>query len=140
MRKRKIAPDPAAAQILLHVRNHLLDLHKTLLDSERSAYERDVAPVESPGQMLGLLMGDPWFAYLRELSQFVARVDEILDASETPTTVSDAVRILNDARALLRPSENGREFERRYFEAMQRDPDVVLAHAAATRALERLAP
>jgi hypothetical protein len=128
------------SQTLTALRNVLLSLHKTLLDSERAIYEREVARVHSPGQMLGLLMEDPWFAYLRDLSRFVAEIDERLDAREDPATGEDAQHYVARAQALLKPAENGVGFEKRYFEALQRDPNVVLAHAAASRTIATLAP
>lgn len=131
--------DPAA-QILTQLRNGLLSLHKTLLDSERAIYERDVQKIHTPGQFLGLLMEDPWFAYLRELSKFVVEIDEKLDAKQDPATMADASRFVTQARALITPAENGRGFEKRYYEAMQRDPNVVLAHAATTRLIAGLRP
>jgi hypothetical protein len=118
-----------AHQRLTDLRNGLLRLHKILLESEQSTYERDVAKITSRGQLLGLVMDDPWFAYLRELSRLVCAIDERLDAEE-PATTGEAVRFIQQARALLTPAESGRGFEKRYFEALQRDPDVVLAHAA----------
>ena len=126
-----------ATAALTALRNGLLALHKTLLDSERSAYERDIAPVSGPGQMLDLLMNDPWFAYLRELSQFVVYIDEMLDAKEPPQA-SDAERLTGRATALLKPNEHGQGFQKRYYEAMQRDPAVVLAHGAISRVLAGL--
>ena len=112
---------------LTNLRNGLLRLHKSLLDSERAAYERDVQRITSTGQYLGLVMGDPWFAWLRELSQFIVVIDETLDLEE-PAGEADAARLIGQAREILLPTENGSGFGRRYYEAMQRDPAVVLAH------------
>ena len=112
---------------LTNLRNGLLRLHKSLLDSERAAYERDVQRITSTGQYLGLVMGDPWFAWLRELSQFIVVIDETMDLEE-PAGEADAERLVSQARVILSPAENGSGFGRRYFEAMQRDPAVVLAH------------
>ena len=128
---------PAPAEVLTDLRNALLKLHKILLDSERAIYERDVARIHTPGQMLGLLMEDPWFAWLRDLSRFVVAIDERLDEEE-PATEAEAARFLAQARALLTPAEDGHGFEKRYFEAIQRDPNVVLAHAATTRLIAGL--
>jgi hypothetical protein len=125
-------------QALTDLRNGLLRLHKTLLDSERAVYERDISRIHSPGQFLGLVMDDPWFAYLHELSRFVVDIDELLDADE-PASPRQAERYLTKARALLTPAEHGQGFERRYFEALQRDPNVVLAHREATKLIARLA-
>jgi|SRR6516162_11115269 hypothetical protein len=122
---------------LIEMRNGLLKLHKTLLDSERAVYERDVARISSTGQYLNLVLDDPWFAWLHELSQFIVLVDETLDF-EDPATEADAERLIARARELVSPSENGSVFARRYFEAMQRDPGVVLAHRDMMRVFASL--
>jgi len=114
-------------QHLTDLRNGLLRWHKSLLDAERAAYERDVARITSTGQYLQLVMEDPWFAWLREISQLIVIVDETL-AQKEPATPADAARLIGKARELLIPSETGPEFARRYEEAMQRDPSAVLAH------------
>ena len=118
--------DPTRERLTL-LRNGLLRLHKHLLDSERAIYERDVARITSTGQFLGLVLNDPWFSWLRDLSQFIVLVDETL-AFEEPATPADAGRLIAQARDLVSPSEDGAGFRRRYFEAMQRDPGAVLAH------------
>jgi hypothetical protein len=127
----------ASHQRLTDLRNGLLRLHKTLLDSERASYERDVAKITSRGHLLGLVMDDPWFAYLHELSRLVVEIDERLDAEE-PATSAEASQFIQQARTLLTPVEEGRGFEKRYFEALQRDPDVILAHGAMVRLLSTL--
>jgi hypothetical protein len=114
-------------QRLTDLRNGLLRLHKSLLDSERAAYERDVARITSTGQFLNLVLSDPWFNWLHDLSQFVVLVDETLDFKE-PATPEDGDRLIARARELVSPSEEGAGFGRRYYEAMQRDPAAVLAH------------
>jgi len=117
----------AARERLTSLRNGLLKLHKTLLNSERAVYERDVARITSTGQYLELVLNDPWFAWLHQLSKFIVLVDETLDFDDPPTE-ADAERLIAQARGLVSPSENGATFARSYFEAMQRDPAVVLAH------------
>ncbi len=71
-------------QRLTELRDGLLRLHKTLLDSERACYERDIARIGSSGEFLKLVLYDPWFAWLHELSEFVVLIDETLDAEEPP--------------------------------------------------------
>lgn len=127
----------AVRQDLTTLRNGLLHLHKTLLDSERAAYERDIARINSPSQFLDLVLHDPWFAWLRELSEFIVVIDETLDADE-PATAADSQRLLRQARELLVPAESGQGFAKRYFEALQRDPDVVMAHAGMRKTLGSL--
>jgi hypothetical protein len=112
---------------LTQLRTGLLRLHKALLESERAVYDRDVARITSTGQYLNLVLNDPWFAWLHELSQFIVLIDETLDLEE-PATAADADRLIAQARLLISPSENGHGFARRYFEVMQSDPAAVLAH------------
>jgi hypothetical protein len=124
---------------LTALRNGLLRWHKSLLDSERAAYERDVARIASTGQYLQLVLDDPWFAWLREISQFIVIVDETLAQKEEPATAADAERLIAKARDLLLPSESGSEFARKYDGAMQRDPAAVLAHGQMMQVFAELA-
>lgn len=124
-------------QRLTELRDGLLRLHKTLLDSERARYERDIARISSSGELLKLVLYDPWFAWLHELSEFVVLIDETLDAEEPPAGI-EAERLIAQTWDLLAPDEMGTGYRRRYFEALQRDPDVVLEHGKMRKLLTRL--
>ena len=130
------SPD-SPRRLLTDLRNGLLKVHKTLLDCERARYERDIERIASTGQLLNLVLHDPWFAWLHELSELVVLIDETLDADDPPAA-SDAGRLLAQARMLLMPNESGKGFRREYYEALQRDPDVVIAHGAAMKLLGSL--
>ena len=119
---------------LKDLRHGLLRLHKALLDSEQVTYERINGRVASPGQLLQLVMTDPWFAWLRPLSHLVVRIDEMMEEEQEATT-HDIAQVLSEVRGLLTPSEQGEGFERSYYEALQRTPDVVLAHAHVKKLL-----
>src|SRR2546423_7603562 len=106
---------------LVALRNGLLRLHKTALDSERAIYEREIERIRSSGHLLELVLHDPWFAWLHELSELIVLIDETLDAEEA-LSAADAERLRKQARSLLVPAEEGRGFARHYFEALQRDP------------------
>jgi len=113
---------------LEEVRRSLLDLHKALVDSERVTYEKTVGTISSPNHFLQLLTNDPWFAWLHPVSQLIVSMDEALDEKEQlPDAAAEAV--IKEANTLLTPSELGEGFSRHYFDALQRDPDVVIAHA-----------
>lgn len=127
----------SARNHLEEVRHALLTLHKALVDSERVSYEQTVGAVQSPNHFLQLLTRDPWFAWLQQLSQLIVSMDEALDAKEEPLTTAIVDSVVKEARALLSPSESGEGFSRHYFDALQRDPDVVLAHAEAAKFLGR---
>jgi catechol 2,3-dioxygenase len=131
------APIPdAMRQLLLELRARLLQLHKVLLDDTRAAYEMDRGRVGSPANLLQLVINDPWFAWLHALSEVVVRIDETVEPG-SPATAADATVLLDHVERLLTASENGEGFQRRYFEALQRQPAVVLAHADVRRVLKQ---
>jgi hypothetical protein len=143
MSSNNYSPD-LTKQRLTDLRNGLLGLHKTLLDSERGTYERDIARIGSSGELLKLVLYDPWFAWLHELSEFVVLIDETVDAMDKKRDAAkeppaiDSERLIAQAWELLAPNETGTGFAKRYFEALQRDPDVVLAHARMRKILTSL--
>lgn len=122
---------------LRETRLALLHLHKTLLDDEREAYERVHDRIENNYEVLRLVMHDPWFAWLHDLSELIVRIDESLDAKEPPAE-ADVAGVMRQARELTTPDENGGEFQQKYFRALQRSPDAVLAHAETTRIINNL--
>lgn len=115
-------------QQLTAVRTVLLRLHKTLLDFERGGYERARGKIDNSYVFLQLVMSDPWFAWLRQLSELIVEMDELLAAKERPSE-STARALIQQVSILLTPSEAGSEFQRKYFAAMQQSPEVVLAHS-----------
>jgi len=129
----------ATGQRLQDVRNALLRLHKALVESERVTYEKIVGAIPSPNRFLQLLLTDPWFAWLQPLSQLIVAMDEAHDARE-PATDANAQALIEQGRLLLVASEEGQGFARHYFDALQRDPDVVLAHADAIKVLSAKKP
>jgi hypothetical protein len=119
---------------LQRIRNAMLKLHKALADSDRDTYEKTFGKIVSPNQFLRLLTGDPWFAWLHPLSLLIVSMDEALDEKE-PLTAVKVNALVKQSSQLLVSSETGEEFSRHYFEALQRDPDVVFAHADVTKLL-----
>lgn len=123
-------------QLLLDLRTRLLQLHKVLLDDSRATYEMDRGRVGSNANLLQLVINDPWFAWLHALSELVVRIDETVEPG-APSTQADAVALIEHVERLLTASETGDGFHRRYYEALQRQPAVVLAHAEVRRLLKR---
>lgn len=121
--------------LLTDLRTRLLALHKALLDDARVAYELDRGRIASAGVLLQLVINDSWFAWLHQLSELVVRLDEVTAADSTATD-ADARALLEQVDRLLVPSESGDTFARRYDEAMQRQPAVVLAHGDVKRLLK----
>jgi hypothetical protein len=110
---------------LTALRHGLLRLHKTLLDWERGIYEQAHGR-QSGGELLKLLLDDPHFAWLRPMSQAIVRIDEMLDGDE-PLADADVNDIFATARTLT-SSEGAGGHGSRYQEALQNNPDSVLAH------------
>lgn len=121
-------------QTLTDVRHGLLGLHKALIVAEQLTFERIYGRIDSTGQLLQLVMNDPWFTWLHPLSNVVVRIDEMLD-EEVNLTTEDVAQILTEVRGMIRPSELGDGFERSYYEALQRAPDVVMAHCEMKKLL-----
>jgi hypothetical protein len=130
--KQRNPQESAVRQPLLDLRHALLDLHKTLIESERAVYEANVGPIESPHHFFQLLTNDAWFAWLRPVSQLIVAIDEALDAQE-PLTSDNVDALINESVFLLLPAKSGGEFGERYMAALQRDPQVVLAHAQVAK-------
>ena len=130
--KRPTPEQEAIRQPLLELHSSLLKLHKALLDSERVVYEKNVGPIQSPNHFFQLLTNDPWFAWLRPISQLIVAIDETLDAKE-PLTNADVDAVMSQSVFLLVPAKSGGEFGERYVAALQRDPRVVLTHAQVAK-------
>jgi hypothetical protein len=68
------------------------------------------------------------------MSQLIVLMDEALDEKE-PLTTEGVEVLFRQTQNLLIVSEEGEGLSKHYFDALQRDPDVVLAHAALTKIL-----
>src|SRR5712691_10344079 len=123
--------DSVAREKLSTLRLALLRLHKTLLEVERRDYEREHGHVNT-GELFRLVVDHTQFAWLHYISEFVVRIDETLTAKEpvTPEYTSSAISL---ARKMFVPTESGDAFQKKYFDAIQRDPAVVIDHAELAR-------
>lgn len=121
---------------LRDMRVRLLNLHKALLEDAKAAYEMDRGKVPSSASLLQLVINDPWFAWLHPLSELVVRMDETLQA-DAPATESDGNALLEHVGRLLSPGHGADAFAQRYFEALQRQPAVIVAHAEVRRILKQ---
>jgi hypothetical protein len=123
--------DTPARQKLVALREALLRIHKSLLEMERRSYEKAHGTVTA-GELFRLVVDDPQFAWLHNISEFVVRIDENL-ASEEDVTDSDSHVAISLARKIFAPSEAGDGFQKKYFDAIQKDPAVVIEHAQLAR-------
>jgi hypothetical protein len=129
-----VQENESARQCLNEVRGALLELHKVLLASERVSYEQTIGKIGSSHQFLQLLTDDPWFAWLQPMTRLIATVDERLDGEE-PLTASAMEALVGSIKSLLMPTPEGEGFSKHYDEALQRDPDLLYAHACVFRVI-----
>lgn len=120
--------EPARAR-LQQVRETVLALHKSLLESERTAYEITHGPIASPAAFLNLLINDQAFAWLQPMTTLIVQIDEALAAKRPPSTEQTFTQLLGDTRALLSPSTEQSSFWHRYWAVVQRDPAVEVLHS-----------
>ena len=116
---------PESRELLTSLRNLLLEQHKLLLDRERATYEKEHGPIAGPGPFLTLVLGDPHFAWLKEVSTLVVEIDEAL-SRRSKAEQPDADALAAQAREVMKPRPQGTNFQIRYDEAVQESPDVLI--------------
>ena len=135
------SPSTPAAQAdplrrtLLEVQQRLLSLYSALIAAEQLTYERIHGRVESPDELLHLVLNDSWFTWLCPVLDLLVRIEQLLDDDAFDITRENVEHLVAEVRNLTRPSIEGDGFERAYYEALRRTPDAVLAHFQITRIL-----
>lgn len=130
--------DSPARKTLIELRLALLRVHKSLLEMERREYQKAHGFVNS-GQLFRLVVDNPQFAWLHNISEFVVRIDETLSAEE-PVTTDYTTGAISLARKMFVPTQSGDAFQKKYYDAIQRDPAVVIDHAELARIFANEAP
>jgi hypothetical protein len=125
-------PDPSR-QAVVDVRRGLFRLHKTLIDAERAAFERERGTLSS-GEFLQALLQDPGLAWLQPFTRLIVEMDETL-ATREPIPEAQVRSFLERARLLIEP-ESGSVPAERYQEIRQRDPEALLLHIELTQRIE----
>lgn len=115
-------------------RHALLHVHRALLDAERIRYERMNGRVENSGTLLQIIMNDPWFVWLRPMSELIVQIDQWLDGEERSPDLAEL--LLAQVRERLRPDEEGAEFQQRYHRLMQEEPSVAVAHGQVRKLVQ----
>jgi hypothetical protein len=132
-----MSPQPITTEsreLLGALRDLLLAQHKLLLDRERAEYEKTHEPIPGPGPFLALVLNDPHFAWLKNISTLVVEIDEAL-ARNSKADQPAAEALITQSREIMRPAENGTDFQKRYFNAVQQSPDVVILQVRIERLL-----
>jgi hypothetical protein len=87
----------------------------------------------APGDLFRLVLDDPQFVWLRSLSALIARIDAAVDGDD-PHGSEDVDAAFREVHRLLKGGAGG-EFRDKYHDALQRSPDVVMAHADVSKLL-----
>jgi hypothetical protein len=117
--------DVAERALLVELRRLLLQLHKTLIDWQRTEYESAHGRLQTT-QLLNVMFNDPAFAWLRSMSGLIVRIDEALEV-KPPKPEIETGPLVAAAKELVAP-EAGTPYAQRYHAALQELPDAVLAH------------
>lgn len=134
-----INPVDPRRHTMLSIRESLVGLHGALIVAEQLTYEGVNGPVDSVETLLALLESDPWFTWLHPIADLLVRIDQLLedDSCDIPDEIVE--HMLEEISRLLHPSIEGDGFERAYYEALDRAPDVVLAHFRVRKLLPKAA-
>jgi hypothetical protein len=110
------------------LRSGLLALHKALLAAERENLERVHGPV-SNAEYLQVVQDPLRYGWLKPFTELILAFDD--DEEERASIEELAER----SRELLVPPKQKTPFGRRYLSLMQREPALVMAHAALVQLL-----
>ncbi len=122
-------------ELLGNLRDLLLEQHKLLLDRERASYEKVNGPIAGPGPFLTLVLSDPHFAWLRQISTLIVEIDEATSPrSQAGQGAADA--LIAQTRELMKPRAQGNDFQHRYYQAIQDSPDIVIVQCRIEQLLE----
>ncbi len=114
------------------LRHSILELHKALLDAQQIRYEREHGRIKSSGELLGLVLEHPSFAWLRQLSALIARLDEWMEMREE-TGDDDLPVLVKALRQLIEADGRNVQFGKPYWEIANEVPEVLVAHVKLWR-------
>ncbi len=117
----------------------LRELHRALLERARRDYEQEHNVKLSPVEQLRLLTTDPFFDWLRGLSELMVDIDLVHDA-EAPVLADIAPAVRAAVEHFITPPkspESGDTFAQRYWPYLHDDPHVAMAHSGVKRALAK---
>jgi hypothetical protein len=134
-----LVPVDPRRKTILSMRESLIGLHGALILAEQQTYERVSGPVQSVEVLIELLQKDPWFTWLHPIADLLVRIDHLLQDDTCDITGDNVAHLLGEIDSLLHPSVEGEGFERAYYEALERAPDVVLAHFHIRKLLTKAA-
>ena len=127
-------------RILNELTRALRELHRSIVEGERRAYESEIGMLVSPGEFLRLLVADGRFAWLRALSELMVDLDVFLEADPSPTE-DEAAAVRAEVERLISapaPPEVAGDFAKRYLPLIAADPHIAMAHASVKQVIRDL--
>ena len=121
-----------AIQFLSDIRTPLLSLHKTILDHERTMYEKEFGPV-TPAAFLQVLINGSGFRWITPLSTVIANVDETLDDKEA--TAVERIAAVEAVAGLFSADVPTNTFLPRYLPLLQSNPAILHEHGRVAQVL-----
>jgi hypothetical protein len=114
----------------------LKELHRELVELTKGHYEKKFGRVNSPGELLRLLLNAPEFAWLHAMSELMVDIDELLVHPEISPL--DAAAVRSEISKLVAPPElDASDFYRKYKDALQ-SPEVAVSHGKLRKVLAEL--
>lgn len=123
------------AERIAGLRQPLLELHKAMLDAQRIRYERAHGRIETRGEFLGRVLHHPDFEWIRALSTLIAQLDEWAE-EESAGNDADLAAIVEAVRALVQPAGENAAFSCRYWDLVENEPAVTMAHVKVWRVVD----
>ena len=118
---------PEQRDILKALTASFMRIHKMLLELQMSELERIQGAEIKPATRLGLLLNDPNFAWLRNLSQLMAIADDIYFQKEE--ILPDQMERVKSATEDLLVKQSKPDFTERYNQSAQKLTALMLEHA-----------
>jgi hypothetical protein len=110
------------------LRSSLLALHKALLAAERENLERVHGPI-SNAEFLQIVQDPLRYGWLKPFTELILAFDDDEEERASPEELAER------SRELLAPPKQKTPFGRRYLSLMQREPALVMTHAALLKLL-----
>ena len=115
---------PEERERLEAARLDVLRVHRALLTAERMRYESVHGPVANNSAFLQLVISDPWFDWLRPMTQLVLLIDERTMDRKQPIGRTEAQTLRARALVMVRPDAQGDAFQRLLAEAVRQTPPL----------------
>lgn len=120
---------------LREISSAMMKVHKVLMESEMETLELASGKIIPPTERLNILLNNPDFAWLRNLSRLIGDVDEIYFQKEVilERQLKDIMIRVHDLFSL----ENESEFTYRYRKSLGTVPDLMMEHGRLKTVLKK---